>query len=331
MSTDVLVRSNSQFEENQYKTHAAQEANEKPFSYQNLSVTKQLSKGKYPVFLTTSKTNLKNYVMKIFTDDVNNANIHFNNEAYFKSLNHPNLIKVLHSEENITTAHNGKFIKASYILSEYAPHGDFFDFIVNNQDQIDEKLIRTYFRQLIEGLEYLHTMGISHLDLKPENLLLGADFNLKIADFDLSHIAGDNKILGKGTANYRGPEFYNSESPKLQHETIHASDIYSAGIILFVFKSGGMLPYLEDHPIYGQNMIELMDRKSGRFWAKHCEVQEKSKEFFDSDFKRLFHKMVKADPKERASIQKIKKSEWYNGPVYNPSELTLKVKSILKC
>ncbi|RZJ37213.1 MAG: hypothetical protein EOO18_06165 [Chryseobacterium sp.] len=45
-----------------------------------------------------------------------------------------------------------------------------------------EMIIRTYFHQLIEGIEYIHSQGVAHLDLKLENIMLGDSFELKIID-----------------------------------------------------------------------------------------------------------------------------------------------------
>src|SRR5690606_5457236 len=126
----------------------------------------------------------------------------------------------------------------SYILMERALC-DFFEVINSKVLTQDEKLVRTYFHQFVEGLEYLHSQGIAHLDLKPDNLLFGEDHKLKIADFDLSYICGDDSIRGKGTINFRAPEIKDYECKKP-----FAADIYSAGIILFALMFG-YLPYDE--------------------------------------------------------------------------------------
>ena len=129
-------------------------------------------------------------------------------------------------------------------MMEFAPYGDFFKFVRAFRDSLTDKLIRTYFRSLIDGLEYLHKQGVCHLDLKLENLLIGKDYQLKIADFDMSYMVGDDKVITKGTKYYRAPEL---RSGKCRNGV--AADVYSAGIILFALKTGGVIPYFEDSPL----------------------------------------------------------------------------------
>jgi len=184
---------------------------------------------------------------------------------------------------------------------------------------------------LIDGIEYLHQSGVAHLDLKPENLLLGANFNLKIADFDLSHVKGDEKILSRGTKYYRGPEFWKSNLTSEDLNTPFAADIYSAAVVLFILKSRGVYPHAEQTLFQGLDLADLMYRKNDKFWKKHCEIQNNDLSFFDKDFRELFNAMTKFNPQDRLSLKDVKKSKWYNGAVYTPFDLEKKLKEILKC
>jgi len=329
-TTEDLIRTSAKFDEVLAKRPRPRDPSDSPVAYQSLNVVKRLSKAKFPVYLTSSKVNKQNYAMKIFSHKGQQPHPYFKNEARFASLKHPNVIDIVYYEDEKDTLYKGELKKVSYILMEYAPYGDFFDFVTKHREEIDEKLVRTYFRQLINGIEYLHSCRVAHLDLKPENLLLGADFNLKIADFDLSHVCGDSKILSRGTRYYRGPEFFKSGSSDPEIKSPFPSDIYSAGIILFILKSGGIYPHAETNTLEGIDLVDLMYNNNAEFWKKHCEIQERKESFFDKDFRDLFNAMVKANPEERITIKQIKQSKWYNQAIYTPAELQKKMKKLLK-
>ena len=78
-----------------------------------------------------------------------------------------------------------------------------------------EDLARYYFKQLLEGIDHCHSRGVTHRDLKPENLLIGADSNLKLADFGHAHAASVTGRDGSvnletycGTKAYMAPEIH---------------------------------------------------------------------------------------------------------------------------
>jgi len=292
--------------------------------FKEITVVKALNKAKFPVYLISSKLNKKNYAMKVFPFKNKHSHPYFHNELRFARLNHENVVNICYAENEKETLSKGVVSKVSYTIMEYAPNGDFFDFVMNHSAQIDEKLARSYFRQLIQGLEYLHSQGVSHMDLKLENLLMDENYNLKIADFDLSYVDGDSKVLSKGTKFYRAPDVMNSVCTNTR-----AADIYAAGIVLFTFKSRGILAHSENNLIGGVNFAELLHNNDPKFWTKHAEVQKKDISFFDQDFKDLFISMTRPKPSDRISIEEIKKSKWYNGPCCTPEELKSKVSKIL--
>jgi len=191
---------------------------------------------------------------------------------------------------------------------------DFTDFITRFKIARDEQLFRTYFHQLIEGLEHLHSNGVCHMDLKTENLLLSEDFLLKISDFDLAYKKGDGAVRGQGSTNFRAPEVkaLNCTNPE-------KADIYSAGIILFTLRTG-YLPYFEDENLHGYDLFDLMLNNTDSFWIAH-RIIGRSVGKFSEDFKKLFISMTKKEPEQRASLKEIKESEWYRGPTYSQEEL----------
>jgi len=324
MAASVLIEAPATFDSFHDKVHVSSDAivsrENSNDVFRDICVVKALNKAKFPVYLITSKVNRQNYAMKVFGYSGNKPHTYFQNEARFSFVNHPNIIRTHHIEHERETLSKGSTKKVSYTIMEYAPHGDFFDFVMNHGADIDDKLIRTYFRQLIDGVEYLHNNGVSHMDLKLENLLLGSDFSLKIADFDLSYFDNDSKILSRGTKFYRPPEVIQGRCKNTK-----AADIYSAGIVLFTLKTRGMLPHAEDNRVGGIDFAGLLYTHNSEFWKKHCEIQKKDASFFDEDFKNLFNAMISLNPNDRASIDQIKQSNWYNSPVYSSEELKSKV------
>lgn len=283
---------------------------------QNFQVVQKLGQGKFPVYLIHSDQYNQSFTMKVYPFKQGELNPRFVNEARFSCLSHPNINPMLALQPDSQSYYQGKYTNISFILSEYTPNKTFFEVFETFKITFDEKLARTYFHQLMSGVEYLHLNGVSHLDLKLENLLLGTDFTLKITDFDLSYKKSDKQICTTGTKFYRAPELINKKCTETEN-----LDIYSAGIILFLFKTGGILPHLEEGLVYGVNLLKLLENDSQAFWDAHCKFQRKPCDFFDSDFKNLFQSMTALNPNKRATVQQIKASNWYNGPIYSDQEV----------
>ena len=291
------------------------------FTYDDLTIVKKLNKAKFPVFLCFSPSVQQYFAMKVFPYTKRGVSSFFLNEARFGALDHPNIISILHYELEREALLDEEFQQVSYLVMELAPFGDFFDVIMTHRIGFNEKLARTYFHQLIEGLEYMHSNGVSHLDIKLENLLVGSDFSLKIADFDQAYVNNQGKVTTKGTVCYRAPELIRGDC-----EIPEAADIYSAGIILFLFKTGGVLPQSENQKYKDVDLFELMCNDHRSFWEMHCEIQKKEPEFFGEDFKALFNAMVSLDPSKRPTIAQIKNSKWYNKPIYSQEEVACYMK-----
>lgn len=79
-------------------------------------------------------------------DSENNINSLFTQEAKFKNLDHPNILKIHHLEEEANIRDGGVEKRASFVVLEYAPYGDFSHLLSSNKVNFSEKLSRTYFR-----------------------------------------------------------------------------------------------------------------------------------------------------------------------------------------
>lgn len=280
--------------------------------FANLQVTKKLSEAKFPVYLVTYIPNGHQYAMKIFPWEDDAPSTFFINEKRFAKFHHPNIVSIVYYEQEHEMVASNLTMKTSFLLMEFAKYGDFFDVLISYKVPFDEIVVRTYFHQLIEAIEVMHSYGAAHLDLKLENLLLTEEFVLKLVDFDLSHMIEDGEVKTRGTKNFRAPEMLKGTCQNPQ-----AADIYSAGVILFLMKTSGLVPFQEndsDEGNFGETNLY-------RFWETQCEALEEKPSFFSEDFKSLFARMTKVVPSERATISQIKSSKWYKKEIYSQGEL----------
>jgi hypothetical protein len=188
-----------------------------------------------------------------------------------------------------------------FIVLELVTGGELFDKIVQ-VGKLSEEQARFYFRQLIEGVEYCHKLGICHRDLKPENLLLDEHGNLKISDFGLSSLyVGDADGEGTtrtellhttcGTPNYVAPEVLSDQGYDGKK-----ADVWSCGVIMYVLLAG-FLPFDES------TIVAL--------FAKIQSADFTYPSWFSPEVRSLIDQMLVADPHARITIANIRNHPWY--------------------
>jgi CRP-like cAMP-binding protein len=151
-------------------------------------------------------------------------------------LNHKNIIHVYDIEELYQTL---------FIIMEYI-EGESLEKILVRQGPFPCARVISYLMQICSGLAYAHERGIVHQDIKPDNIQLLADDQIKILDFGLACNAGSESFDMEGTVYYMAPE-------QIQSEPVDArTDIYNLGITTYELVTGRR-PYPED------DLLALMD------------------------------------------------------------------------
>ena len=200
--------------------------------------------------------------------------------------------------------------KVTYIVLELAPGGELFYFL-KDTGRFSESLARYFFTQLMEGLQYCFIEGISHRDLKPDNLLLDAHFNIKIADFGfagpISGKDGEGNLTSyRGTFNYMAPEIHLKKPYKG-----HSVDIFSAGVILFMMVYARQ-PFEAANP-KDTFYTALAQNRADLFWKAHQRINQHVTP--TEEFKQLVQAMLQLNPMDRPTIPEIMGHPWMKGEV----------------
>lgn len=126
-----------------------------------------------------------------------------------------------------------------FMVMEYV-EGKNLDEILRQHKSIPYQVVVLIFMQALEGLHHAHRKGIFHRDIKPSNLILTPDGIVKLMDFGIAKVAGEqrmtqvNKVIG--TIEFLAPEIIEGKEPSV------SSDIYAAGVTMYELLSG-KLPF----------------------------------------------------------------------------------------
>ncbi len=161
-------------------------------------------------------------------------------------LAHPNIVKYYGVETLVNRNFHGQEEEVQIGVMEFVQEGQLKTYMRNNPlttDQLKKLLI-----DILEGLKYLHSEGIIHRDIKPQNILLGRDKQnrlvAKIADFGISKNADSNQASASillGTIEYMAPEQFNPERYGINKKISYNVDIWAFGVTAYYLLTGNLL------------------------------------------------------------------------------------------
>ena len=279
----------------------------------------KLGQGKFATsYKMKSNINNKLYTVKEITikDKINPINLTREIEIQ-RNLYHPNIARLLtYFDEG-----NNK----TYLVFEYF-EGTNLQNYAKNHNNIDEKLIIHIMKHVLYGLHYLHSNNIMHRDIKPDNILMNSNYDIKIIDFGISAMIGDHKIFGDlatnftqiGRPDYLCPEILN-DTKKYDQKC----DIFSLGYTIY---------YLMNHRLPSETNQKCLRINLAPI-----------KNNYNKDLVQLVQKMYSDNPDERPNtfealneLQLIENNIQINDNIYNSTINNIQINnnkliSSLKC
>uniref|UniRef100_A0A0C9RFX1 non-specific serine/threonine protein kinase n=1 Tax=Fopius arisanus TaxID=64838 RepID=A0A0C9RFX1_9HYME len=186
------------------------------------------------------------------------------------------------------------------LVLELAPGGE-LQMVLDRDEVPEEHQVVRLLRQILDGIAFLHSFNVAHLDIKPQNLVLTGEFpdcDVKLCDFGISryisHGADIREILG--TPDYVAPEVLNYEPISL------ATDMWSVGVLLYVLLTGCS-------PFGGDTKQETFCNIS------RCRLDFPDDLFEDvsGEARDLMQKLMVKDPSQRLTVTECLEHPWFTG------------------
>jgi serine/threonine-protein kinase len=144
---------------------------------------------------------------------------------------HPGVLKVIKVEEKKSRP---------YLVMEFLD-GETLADLLNRKKPLPEPEAVRYASRICEALDYLHANGITHRDLKPQNIMLCKDGSLRLFDFGIARVEKARRLTFAGLTPTMGTPDYMAPEQVKGKRGDHRTDIYSLGAILYEMTTGSTL------------------------------------------------------------------------------------------
>ena len=242
--------------------------------------------------------------------------------AIMKKLLHPNILRLFEVLDDPN-------VNKMYLVLEYMKMGDLINILKRRQHDGNESSIQdvsnsnnasgfsplsdyevwNIFRQLTQGIKYLHMQNVVHGDIKPQNLLLGEDGVLKVADFGISHMlsaSGQKLADAAGTPAFMSPELCEGKPFSGQ-----SADIWAMGATIFMLRFG-------HPPFIAKNIINLYNKIVNDPLVFPYDI--------DPGLRNILEHLLEKDPQKRFTMQQITTHPWLRHMPLNP--ITVKLQKV---
>jgi len=263
------------------------------------------------VYAVTHKMTRKIYACKVVrkNSSINDAQSMSTEIEIMKRIRHRNIVSMYELYETP---------KCLWIILELVDGGDLHSYLASTPNY-NEVLAAKQFKQILQGLHYLHSLGVVHRDLKLANILLkeggGSNSDLKIADFGLSALvrldedgydaaeSSKRKNFRKLTDMWGTKEYFAPEVIEMAYGP--QADVWALGCVLYEMLSG-----FQAFPI-------LPDDTDAKFFSRiKCAKYDLSSSMWNKislDAKDLISKLLTIDPNQRFSASEALLHPWVTG------------------
>ncbi|KAK9142001.1 hypothetical protein Syun_011401 [Stephania yunnanensis] len=262
------------------------EEKQKRWTLNDFDIGKPLGRGKFGhVYLAREKKSNHIVALKVlFKSQLKQSQVEhqLRREVEIQShLRHPNILRLY-----------GYFYDQTrvYLILEYAARGELYKELQKCK-YFSEKRAATYISSLARALIYCHGKHVIHRDIKPENLLIGAQGELKIADFGWSVHTFNRRRTMCGTLDYLPPEMVES----VEHDA--SVDIWSLGVLCYEF-------------LYGVPPFEAKEHSDTYRRIVKVDLKFPMKPIVSSSAKDLISQMLVKDTSQRLPLHKLLEHPW---------------------
>lgn len=206
-----------------------------------------------------------------------------------RSLQHPRLLQLYDAFDDSK--------KQMILILEIIEGGELFERVIDDDFVLTEKACAIFVRQICEGVDYMHSKNILHLDMKPENVLCTTRTGnrIKLIDFGLARFYEPDKKLQVlfGTPEFVAPEVVNFD--KVSYQT----DMWSVGVICYVLLSG-LSPFM------GNSELETMANVT----RAEYDFDDESFDQISEEAKEFIAKLLLKDKDDRMTAAQCLNHPW---------------------